>query len=162
MNTVRFTMTRRHPLWAALLITTLVSCASAPPEPQSPAAAWAARIAELPTPEPTWEQMSFAEKQAWMGAEVLPFMRELFRDHDEARFADFGCASCHGEDMAARGFAMPNPDIMALPPTGTPAQRQMVRDHPEILRLMFSRVVPAMERLLGAETFDADVCTGPE
>jgi len=159
MNTVRLAQGAIRILFTGLLIT-LAGCASSAPTPQSPAEAWAARIRELPSPEASWEGMSPADKQAWMAAEVLPFMRELFRDHDEARFADFDCASCHGSDMAARGFAMPNPEIMALPRTGTPAQRQMLRDHPEILRLMFSRVVPAMERLLGAAPFDEETGEG--
>ncbi len=152
---------RRSPaLFVALLTLGIGSCASARPSTESPSHAWAARLAELPSPEPSWEEMSLAEKNAWMAQEVVPIMRELFQEHDESTFANFGCASCHGSDMAARSFAMPSPELMALSPTGSPEQRQMVRDHPQILRLMYSRVVPAMERLLGAESFDADTSVG--
>jgi hypothetical protein len=104
--------------------------------------------------------MSQVAKQQWMGSEVMPFMRELFQDHDEARFEDFSCATCHGADMGGGSFAMPSASLMALHPTGTPEQHQMVRDHPEILRLMFSRVVPAMEKLLGMPTYDDETGTG--
>jgi cytochrome c553 len=115
---------------------------------------------EIPSPPKAWAEMTRAERQSWMVAEVLPRMAPMFEEYDSQRFADFDCAGCHGADAAARNWAMPNPNILALHPTGSPEQQQMVQDHPEMVRFMFNRVVPAMQTLLGAEAYDAETGTG--
>jgi hypothetical protein len=57
--------------------------------------------------------------------------------------------------MQERNFAMPNPAIMPLHPTGTPEQLQMVEEQREMVTFMFQRVMPRMQELLGAEPYDA-------
>lgn len=126
----------------------LLGCGAAPPDPERPEAA-------LPTPPDAWTAMAHADRRAWMVSEVLPRMSELFAEYDGARYAGFGCASCHGRDARAHGFAMPSPALPALFPTGTPEQHQMVRDYPDGVRFMFNRVLPTMQTLLGAPDFDA-------
>ena len=109
---------------------------------------------EVPSPPAPWAEMSADDRRHWMADEVLPRMAPLFEAHDAGRFGDFGCESCHGDDMVARNFEMPNPGILALHPTGSDEQHQMVRDHPQMVRFMFNRVVPTMQQLLGAPDFD--------
>ena len=106
-------------------------------------------------PERPWAELSHDERRAHMARHVVPVMSELFAGYDEERFADLSCATCHGEGAAERGFAMPNPDILPLYPTGTIGQYQAVERYPEGVRFMYSQVVPAMQTLLGAPEFDA-------
>jgi hypothetical protein len=105
-------------------------------------------------PERPWAELSDAERRAHMARHVVPVMSELFAGYDADRFADVSCTTCHGEGAAERGFAMPNPDILPLYPTGTVGQYQAVERYPEGVRFMYSRVVPAMQTLLGAAEFD--------
>jgi len=95
-----------------------------------------------------------------MNDAVVPAMQPLWEAHDADRFASFGCETCHGESMVEREFALPNPDILPLHPTGSSEQRQMVADHPEMVRFMFNRVLPTMQKLLGASEYDASTKQG--
>jgi hypothetical protein len=81
-------------------------------------------------------------------------MTERFQSRDATRFASFGCRTCHGEDAAARGFAMPNPGLPVLFPTGSAEQQATVEQHPDAVRFMFQVVVPDMATLLGMPTYD--------
>jgi len=107
-----------------------------------------------PAPPHGWASLDHEQRQAWMMEEVLPRMSALFADYDAERYAGFGCASCHGPDARANGFAMPSPSLPALHPTGTPEQRQMAREYPEGVRFMFNRVLPTMQALVGAPDYD--------
>lgn len=115
---------------------------------------------EIPTPPTPWDQMTMEAKGHYMGEEVLPYMRTLFQEFDPQRYARFGCADCHGHDMAERNFAMPNPDILPLHDSGTDAQRAMVAEHPQMVRFMFNHVVPAMRQMVGGEPYDAETGEG--
>lgn len=115
---------------------------------------------EVPSPPKAWAEMTRGERQSWMVAEVLPRMAPLFEEYDAQRFADFDCAGCHGDDAAARNWAMPNPNIMALHPTGSPEQLRMVEEQRPMVTFMFQKVLPTMQTLLGAEAYDAETGTG--
>lgn len=145
-----------------LVITTVIlalaGCGGAAAEPETPDEA-AAEPEIGPPPEP-WEQMSFDERKRYMGRQVMPVVAPMFEAYDPEAFAGFSCDTCHGEDMQDRGFEMPNPSLPALYPTGTPEQRQMVEEHPELVRFMFNDVLPTMQTLLGAEPYDEDTGTG--
>ena len=94
-----------------------------------------------------WAQMDRAERQAHMTAVVLPEMRATFQRHDARRFADFGCATCHGPDAAERDYAMPNPALIQLPHRGF--RKKIYVPHREMVRFMWSEVQPNMAKLLG-------------
>lgn len=115
---------------------------------------------EIAGPPEPWEQMSFDAKKRYMAAEVVPVMSELFVAFDRERYEGFGCQTCHGENAQERQFAMPSPSLPALHPTGTPEQQAMVEQHPEMVRFMFNQVVPTMQRLLGAQPYDAETQSG--
>ena len=115
---------------------------------------------EIPTPPAPWETMSHDDKLAYMGAEVLPFSRALFQEYDGDEFASFGCADCHGSSAAERNYAMPNPDLMALHPSGSAEQQAMVQEHPRMVRFMFNHVVPTMKTMIGAPDYDAETGEG--
>lgn len=114
----------------------------------------------VPSPPRPWAEMSGDEHRAWMVEEVLPRMTVAFQAHDAERYANFGCATCHGPGARERGFEMPSPALPALYPTGSPEQQQMVREHGDMVRFMFNRVLPPMQTLLGAADFDAETQQG--
>lgn len=95
------------------------------------------------------------ERRAHMARHVVSVMSELFAGYDAERFPDVSCETCHGSGAAERSFAMPNPDLLALYPTGSIGQYRMVSEYPLGVRFMFSEVVPAMRTMLGASEYDA-------
>jgi len=115
---------------------------------------------EIPVAPKPWEEMSKEEKGRFMGESVLPYMKELFAEYDAEAFGTMNCATCHGPDMQARGFEMPAPSLPPLHPSGTPEQRQMVEDHPRMVRFMFNHVVPAMRTMIGEAEYDAETGEG--
>ena len=115
---------------------------------------------EMPHPPKAWAEMTMEEKGAYMGAEVMPYMRELFTEYDDDEFEGMSCATCHGPDAHERNFAMPSPSLPELHESGTPEQREMVEEHPEMVRFMFNHVVPAMRTMLGEEEYDPETGEG--
>lgn len=133
-----------------ILSLSLAACGGASPPPATPEA----RVTPTP-PERPWAELSMDERRAHMARHVVPVMSDLFGRYDEARFSDLSCDTCHGENAAERDFRMPNPDLLALYPTGSVGQYQMVEQYPLGVRFMFSEVVPAMRTMLGAAEYDA-------
>jgi hypothetical protein len=111
-------------------------------------------------PDRPWAELSHDERRAHMVRHVQPVMAELFAGYDAERFADVSCETCHGADAVERAFAMPNPSILALYPTGSIGQYQMVERYPNGVHFMFTEVVPAMRTMLGAAEYDAATHTG--
>jgi hypothetical protein len=148
-------LTLARPIAASLLGMSLLACGgsasdrSTTPEPEGASA----HVEPVP-PERPWAELSMDERRAHMARHVVPVMSELFAGYDAERFPDVSCGTCHGENAHERGFAMPNPDLPALYPTGSIGQYQTVERFPEGARFMFSQVMPAMQTLLGAESFD--------
>ena len=95
-----------------------------------------------------------------MAEAVLPYFRALFQEYDPERYADFGCGTCHGADMHERAFAMPNPELMPLHPSGTEEQRRMVEEHPRMVRFMFNHVVPAARAAVDGAPYDPETREG--
>ncbi len=85
---------------------------------------------------------------------VLPAATELFSSWRPEEYADFGCETCHGADAASRDWALPNPGIITLYPTGTVGQQEVLHQYTEASTFMFSRLVPATQTLLGAADYD--------
>lgn len=103
--------------------------------------------------EPTWDQLDRAARLEYMTDVVLPTMRDIFQAHDPERHAGFSCATCHGDDLVAVDYAMPNA-LTPLPLDGTLAAAE-ARD-PETTAFMLDEVFPAMAALLGREKYSHD------
>lgn len=116
--------------------------------------------AEVEAQARRWSELDHDARMAVMSTEVLPAARRLFQGFDAERYASVGCTTCHGEDAAERAWAMPNPSLYALHPTGTPEQRAMVEEFPEMVRFMHNHLVPEMQQILGADDYDATARTG--
>ncbi|MCA9579635.1 MAG: hypothetical protein R3B40_17120 [Polyangiales bacterium] len=107
-----------------------------------------------------WEDLDHDARMAVMSTEVLPAARRLFQGFDAERYSSVTCATCHGEDGAERAWAMPNPSLYALYPTGSAEQQAMVRDYPEMVRFMHNHLVPEMRAILGAESYEESSHSG--
>ncbi|MFO0744341.1 MAG: hypothetical protein U1F43_01535 [Myxococcota bacterium] len=145
-------MSLRHLVAIPVRIAALCAvCAALAACGHDPAPKGEAKASGPPAP---WETMGFEARKAYMEKAVLPRMREVFEAYDPVFFADVGCTTCHGLDAEERRFAMPNPDILALYPTGHPKQIELVQKQPQMLRFMFGTVVPEVQALLGLPSYD--------
>jgi len=148
-------LTIARPLAVGLLGVALGACGGSAGDRSSTSSPERERAHIEPTPpERPWAELSMDERRAHMGRHVVPVMSELFAGYDAERFPDVSCGTCHGETAHERNFAMPNPDLPPLYPTGSIGQYQTVERFPDGARFMFSRVLPAMQTLLDAEEFD--------
>ena len=98
-----------------------------------------------------WATMDRNARLTFMGSEVLPKMKEAFKNNG---IDNLKCANCHGEDYKDVDFKMPN-DLTPLNPDN-PIQSGMDLDE-DMTKFMVSVVLPQMAELLGEET---DVTTG--
>lgn len=117
-------------------------------------------VSEYPSPPAPWAEMDAAARGSYMAQSIVPYFRALFQEYDPERYATFGCPTCHGATATQRAFAMPNPDLLALHPSGSAEQIAMRNEHPRMVKLMFNHVVPAMKHAVQAEDFDETTGAG--
>jgi len=115
-------------------------------EPTEPVAAMPERF----------DDMTREQKLTFMRETVMPEMTALFQELDGERFADFGCADCHGEDMQEVDFAMPN-GVAPLTHEQIPAIFES--DQPMAV-FMTQRAWPRMAELLGEDLYDPETHEG--
>jgi hypothetical protein len=90
---------------------------------------------------------------------VLPEMTTLFQGYSETAFGDFSCQTCHGEDMGAVDYAMPN-GAMALPGSAFPLSGHGSPRISGFGEFMEDTVLPKMVELLGTTEFDSETGEG--
>lgn len=98
-----------------------------------------------------WAAMDRDARLTYMGTDVLPKMKDAFKQRG---FDTFKCANCHGADYKEVDFKIPN-DLTPLNPDN-PIQSGMDLDE-EMTKFMVSEVLPQMAEMLGKKT---DVTTG--
>jgi len=96
-----------------------------------------------------WTKMDHDERLEYMATVVSPRMKTVFQNFDPERFADFNCATCHGEG-ASGDFEMPNPELPEL--DASKLYKKHRKATPEITKLMWKEVEPTMGELL-AQTY---------
>jgi hypothetical protein len=146
-------------LWLGVLVV-LAGCSkqgetagSAGPEKQPQAAG---------APGTPWADKDRQARLEYMGLVVLPRMKSLFQEVDPKSYADFRCQTCHGEDMDAVDFVMPN-SLVGLS-AADPIEDGKGYDE-ATTEFMMSKVVPTMAGLLdrppaGPEKLDGFGCFG--
>jgi mono/diheme cytochrome c family protein len=109
------------------------------------------RVEAVPTkavavlPDVPFADLDHDQRLQFMRDKVVPALAPVFRQHDAQKFAEFGCATCHGAAAVASGtFAMPSDKLPALDVRDLTAWK--ARD----VELMERVVVPAMQKLLRA------------
>lgn len=103
-----------------------------------------------------WSNMNRDERLAYMQTTVNPEMQAMFQEFDGERFADFGCATCHGPNMVEADFAMPN-GVAPLDPSHIPA---MFASEQPMAVFMTREVWPRMGELLGEALYTEENVTG--
>ena len=100
--------------------------------------------------EQAWTEMDESARMEHMAAVVMPRMQKVFQDHDPERFADFGCATCHG---SSGDYSMPNQALPHL--DATKLYKKHRKESPDMVKLMWKEVEPAMGESL-AQTYGFD------
>lgn len=109
---------------------------------------------DISGPDTPWHEMSFSDQEYYMVGKVLPVMKTLFAGFDAERWApaEYGCATCHGDDGRERGYRMPGTNQIAIPRPGTSGWRAMQREYgAEIVGFMQREVTETMATLLGED-----------
>jgi hypothetical protein len=99
-------------------------------------------------PATPWSKKTRAERMEFMGLFFFPKMKAIFQKHDPGGYAQFRCQSCHGNDMEAVNFKMPN-GLYALPPDD-PLKAALAYEE-KTATFMASEVEPAAKELLGID-----------
>jgi mono/diheme cytochrome c family protein len=148
----------------------LGSCASSSPPATPATAAGLPPAAESATeaapgttavgpPEVAWSAMTFEQRKTYMKTTVFPKAKELFTALDPVRYANFTCATCHGDGAAEGKFKMPNPKLPKLPATSDGFKRLMA-EKPKIMEFMSKQLKPTMATLLGEPEWTPETKTG--
>ena len=108
------------------------------------------------TAELAWEDMDRPQRLTFMQETVMPEMQAMFQEQDAERFADFGCATCHGDNMQEADFVMPN-GVAPLDPAQLGA---MFASEQPMAQFMTQRVWPRMAELLQEAPYDPQTNAG--
>lgn len=106
-------------------------------------------------PQPTaYAQMNREQRVAFMSAVVMPQMKPIFAAFDP-KYQNLSCTTCHGSGVADGTFAMPSPQVPALP-AGEEAFSEYLKDpeHARWSKFMIEQVWPKMADLLQVTRFD--------
>jgi hypothetical protein len=128
-----------------------VPAAAPPPAPNTPVASEPAPPAAADLP---FSAMSPAQRLVHMKTVIRPEMGKLFQDFDPARFADFGCKTCHGPNGDDTHDVLPR-----LHFTGG-GHEKLAAEKPAIMKFMIETVAPSMADKLHEKRYDQATRTG--
>jgi hypothetical protein len=160
----------RFTLALAFILPVIVSCGGAPPPSETPPAGSAepsAAPAETGAPATppaasatpatppaaaTWKDMNHDQRMELMKTVVMPKMKTEFADFDAKKYADFKCATCHGDGVKDGSFKMPNPKLPKL--SAADGFKKHMAKTPAITKFMMAKVVPDMASMLNEQPYD--------
>jgi hypothetical protein len=105
---------------------------------------------------PAWDDMTPEQRGQFMAEVVVPEMRTIFQEHDATRFADFGCATCHGANAHDVHFQMPN----GVHPLDHATIMATFQSQDPSATWMTQRVWPRMAELIGEAPFNPETGEG--
>lgn len=82
-----------------------------------------------------------------MKAHVVPRMSKVFQGADAARYADFGCVTCHGPKYQAPKDYLPRLTLKD-------GKLTAFADKPDVAKFMAEKVVPEMASIFGKPPYD--------
>ncbi len=95
-----------------------------------------------------FDDLDHDAKMEFMASVVMPEMSTLFQRYDPEAYAQFQCATCHGEDFQSVNFKMPNA-LFGLA-AGDPIKAGNDHDA-KATKFMTDEVVPKMAELLSED-----------
>jgi hypothetical protein len=106
----------------------------------------------------SWKDKTHPQRMDWMGLQVFPKMKGVFKEFDADRFSEFACQTCHGDEMEIVDFKMPSNKLYALPRKDT---LQSARDYDaKVTDFMVATVMPKMAELLDMPVYDRETKAG--
>ena len=106
-----------------------------------------------------WADMNQEQRGHYMATVVVPRMRPMFQEFDAEEFAEFNCATCHGDTARDVGFHMPN----GLHPLNAGQIPSMFEsEDPEVQRVaqFMGGVMTTMAELVGEQPYDPETHEG--
>jgi len=84
-----------------------------------------------------------------MSSKVVPDIGKVFKEYDGARYASFGCATCHGPTKKAAPQ-----DVLPKLTLSNGGFDKLAKEKPEVVKFMAGKVEPMMGQILGEEPYD--------
>jgi cytochrome c551/c552 len=102
-----------------------------------------------PKAESNFHALSTDKKVEVMATKVVPSVGKVFKDHDSAKYGRFGCATCHGPTRKE------NPHkVLPKLTFSNGGVEKLSKEHPETMKFMAEKVVPAMATAMGEKPLD--------
>jgi cytochrome c553 len=114
------------------------ACGSRAPTTTSPSTG----DATAALPDVPFGDLDYDQRVVFMKQRVVPTMKPLFLNHDAAKYAEFGCPTCHGDSARAGDYEMPNPKLPRLD------LENLGKHEAEYVEWMSREILPAMARLV--------------
>lgn len=137
-------------LVAAVLLT--AACGSKSPSTTTPTGGEGSAAVVLP--DVPFEKLDHEQREEFMKQKVVPVMKPLFQSHDPKDFAEFGCQTCHGEQVKDDHFDMPNPKLPKL------NMSDLSKFKKEDVEWMEKEILPTMAKILSEPVQSQDNTKG--
>lgn len=101
-----------------------------------------------------FKAMNHDQQLNHMKTVIQPTMGAIFKAADAKRYAEFGCATCHGEKKEDPHKALPK---LTLSGDGF---AKLKAEKPEVMKFMSEQVTPAMAKAMGEPAYDPQTHKG--
>lgn len=124
------------------------TAATTTPPPAATTTAATTATTAPPAAKGAFSTMTNDQKLEHMKMVIKPTMGKIFAAYDPKDFADFGCATCHGEKKQDTHQALPK---LTLSGDGF---KKLSAAKPAVMKFMVEQVTPAMATAMGEPPFD--------
>jgi hypothetical protein len=134
--------------WSIVAAGALLACGGSQPAASTPAEPGAEPADASGAGEVWSDSMSDKEKGIFMKKKVVPPMSKTFQEFDGAKFADFGCKTCHGPSFKPHPVDF-LPELHMKDGKFVEAEKE-----PKMAEFMMQKVSPQMAEIFGKKPYD--------
>ncbi len=135
--------------WSLLAAAALLGCGASQPAASSPAEPGVQPADAGGGGADVWsDSMSDKEKGIFMKKKVVPPMAKTFQEFDSAKYADFGCKTCHGPSFK------PHPADFLPELHVKDGKLEEAEKDPKMAEFMGTKVAPQMAEIFGKKPYD--------